>query len=450
MRGRSSPLLPMATYAAIAACVGGCGGKAAPHDQWKVVLSTDAPVPQLGQQLLVEILDDAGHVQSPDARRLIDASRAGAWPISFGIVPDRPQARPRIHVRLYRLEATGDSGLPTGAALIDATAALPIARGLTEVGLTLAMNCFSVLPDLGAHTTCDPASGQLAPEPTLAPGVDTMSLPAPGSWPPARSVPCGSAAPSGMVCVPGGIFLVGSVHFFPLDLTLEPVPQRLVQLHPFAIDLAEFTVGEVRSLVRTQGLLPPVTQTSTPGCTYVSGSDASNDTMPATCVPWSTADQACSLLGKRLPTEAEWEYVARNLDLETPYPWGSDATICEHSIVARDRGDAIECLTSAGGTLAPGPVPGGSPLDTTALGVSNLGGNVSEWVADSFDVYSGPCWTGAVLLVDPRCERRSTLEYSIRGGSWQKSAASATSASRNSGDKSLAAGDVGFRCAMSR
>jgi formylglycine-generating enzyme required for sulfatase activity len=445
----------------------GCSPEVAPaRDQWKVYLGTDAPIPQLGEQLLIELIDDSGQPTPADATQFIDASRADLWPISFGIVPDSPAAHPRIRVRLYRLEETGTDGLPGGTTLIDATASLPPAAGLTQVGLTLAMNCFAIPPDLAGHLTCDPATGARGPEPTLPPELQPQSLPAPGSWPRAAPVPCAAPVPSDMTCIPGGVFLLGSAHFAVLvSASANPVPQRLIQLRPFAIDTLEVAVGQIRPFVRSGALPAPSAPSPDPYCTFLGSDDASNDTLPINCVPWSTADQACRMAGKRLPTEAEWEYAARNLGEESTYPWGSDTSICDHAVVARADvrpgsqlfGYSQECRVTPTVTLPPGPVavgsmavPGSSAQDQTNRGVVSLGGNVSEWMADVFDSYSGPCWVGGGLRLSGPCEQGpSPTTHSVRGGNWLNVPASAESAIRSFADASLADSTTGFRCALS-
>jgi formylglycine-generating enzyme required for sulfatase activity len=442
-----------------------CGGQtAAPRDQWTVYLATDAPVPQLGQQVLVELLDGSGN-PVPGESRLLDGSRSDLWPISFGIVPDDGTSPPRLRARLYRLDETGSDGTPAGTMLVDATATLPpISGGVTETALVLAMACFGVPADVMNQQTCDPATGQLDAEPTLSSGVDPSSLLQVGSWGPGASVPCSGQPPDGMVCAPGGAFILGSTHYFPISA--DPVPEHLVQLAPFAIDANEVTVGTVRPLVQAGKLTMPGVGDPAgyvpPECTYLGNTDSKNDGYPVNCVSWSTANQACTQLGKRLPTEAEWEYVAGGLGAKLPYPWGADPDICHYAVVASGRADIAtpeptECLVPP---AAPGPVLVGSTgLDVVESGVPsiggqvlNLAGNVDEWVADVFDQYSGPCWqTGATLLVDPMCTASvaGTSPHSIRGGSWQLQALTASVHYRGSSIADAPAVATGFRCAVS-
>jgi formylglycine-generating enzyme required for sulfatase activity len=443
------------------ACFTACSGRTAPaRDQWKVYVATDAPVPQLGQQLFVEFIDGQGNDVSPVDTRLIDGSRPDLWPVSFGVAPSSPGQSYRIRVRLYRLDETGPDGAPQGSALIDATGTLPPlgSPGVSEVAMVLAMSCFGVAPDLPGHRSCDPASGSLVAEPMLSAAAAPGTLPPAGSWPPAAVVPCSAPPPPGMICAPGGVFLMGALRYFSATPDLAPVPLHLVQLSPFAIDADEVTVGAVRVLVASQGLSPPLSadpdpNAAPPECTY-GGTD---DSLPVTCISWAQANQACQLLGKRLPREAEWEYAAGNLGLKTPFPWGTDTDICADAIVARGRLfgatsiEPSECLNAKAG-YASGPVAGGSAVDVTTAGIRNLGGNVAEWVADVFDAYDGPCWAGPTLLVDPVCSSSvaGSSAHVTRGGAWQLAPFAAYTYEREYIDQPGDPGAVstGFRCAI--
>jgi formylglycine-generating enzyme required for sulfatase activity len=439
----------------------GCSGQAAPLPQWKVYLATDAPVPQLGEVVYVEVIDGQGHDVPPvdEHTRLIDGSRPELWPTSFGVVPSSPTETARLRVRLYRPDQIGADGTPQGTLLIDATATLPpVASGVSRVAITLAMSCFGVAPDLAGGQTCDPSTGSLAPEPSLVGDVDLSTLPAAGSWPPAKALPCTAPVPDGMACIPGGVFLMGAARYFPLDPAEDPSPQHLVQLHPFAIDLQEVTVADIKALVRSGGLPPPLQGdpmgATPPGCTYEGLADPTNDGMPVNCVTWSQASQACALLQKRLPTEAEWEYVASNVGAGTPYPWGSDPDPCTYAVVGRGRPlvhtpESTECLNSSFG-FASGPAAGGDARDVTFLGVMNLGGNMGEWVADAFEPYSSPCWSAGGLLVDPVCTATSAapVQRSVRGGSWGSSPLQALAYNRFFASESEVSVGAGFRCAL--
>jgi formylglycine-generating enzyme required for sulfatase activity len=238
-----------------------------------------------------------------------------------------------------------------------------------------------------------------------------------------------------------------------------PVPEHLVQLSPFWIDVDEVTVGTIRPLVQAGMLNRPVVRDPTNpallDCTYLGDGDPSHDAYPVNCLPWSDANQACKLLGKRLPTEAEWEYVAGGLGAKLPFPWGADTDICRYAVVSSSL-QSFECLMGG----APGPHPDdGTGLDVVASGapgvggvVRNMGGNVDEFVADLYEPYSGSCWqSGKPVLTDPQCAgtQGGNPTHSIRGGSCELEAFSAYTYARDSTTSDGPATATGFRCAKS-
>ncbi|WP_437590996.1 formylglycine-generating enzyme family protein [Sorangium sp. So ce1000] len=448
--------------AAVALLLSGCEPE---PRQWLVSVSTDAPTPRFGDHLLLEVMGE--DASCTGCMRLIGVDGPDSLPVSFGVVPRNEGATVRIRARLYRAEQAGPDGLPSASALIDAVAKLPPLDGETLVAFDLSMRCFGVpsLPDQGA--TCDPNVGALAPEPVLPLLSDVEPRPEPGSWPSAAAVSCQGPAPAGMVCVPGGVFLLGTPRpGYTVDIDELSQPERLVQLGAFAIDVDEVTVGTVRELVATRKIRsePAARDVDAPGsgpgaCTYIGASDGANDALPVNCVTHALAEEVCSALGKRLPTEAEWEYAAGNLGDETAYPWGNGGDLCAMALLGRGRGigeadaDVYENFgcRPLDAAVPWGPVAGGAPSDVTALGVRNLGGSMSEWVADTFAPYAAPCWqAGGPLLVDPVCREPAPgagPSFSYRGSAWSGYKLAARAAARSHERASTFNPGTGFRCA---
>ena len=128
---------------------------------------------------------------------------------------------------------------------------------------------------------------------------------------------------------------------------------------------------------------------------------------PAVHVSWNDAQAYCQWAGRRLPTEAEWEFAARGGQAGTRLPWGDEL---------RPGGVAMS-NTFVGDfpVPAPGTTPGTMPADSyqpNGFGLYNVSGNVWEWCADWFDNRhpDGP-------LVDPTGPADGAARV-IKGGSY--------------------------------
>lgn len=465
MRVRRRSLIGVALVLAAAGVA--CGGGVSERDQWTVWLTTDAPVPQLADRALIDVLDESGALACSDCRRQIGLpTDPAAWPISFGVVAREGGGRVRVRVRLYRAVRAESDGLPAVGATLDVTATLPSATGNTEVGLVVGAECLGIGSDLVRRTTCTVPERALAEEKLLEHGRPDPSI-RPGTWPRAVPAPC-AGAPEGMVCVPGGFFLLGDAS----DTGLEGaggshLEERFVTLSPFAIDRDEVSVGVVRALLKTGRLASapterdPSSDSEFASCTYLGKDSANNDALPVNCVTFARAEEVCTALGKRLPTEAEWEWAAGNLTDETRFPWGTADEVCERADVGlgttaisgsrRPESAACRYLLDKPGRAAGLPAVA-NPRDVTALGVRQLAGGVAEWVADYLAPYVSACWKPEQpFLVDPRCVRTEEGIHAIRGSSWIDAPGLVSSVQRQ-GPLPNPKGypNIGLRCALSR
>lgn len=425
--------------------LGGCQAEeGAARPQWLVTLSTDAPVPQFGDRVLIEIVDEAGEVCTA-CRRLVDASEPSAWPMSFGVVPTGGALR--VRARLLRAATLLTGAEPPPGSTIDLI--VPLSDDVRDVGARLSMDCFGIDADVAGSTTCDPDTGSLASAAEVEVGAPPWVV---GSWGPGQPDPCEGPSPPGMICVEGGAFLLGDASAAPFGpIEEQTTVERLVRVSAFHLDEYELTVGDYLALREQDPLLPEPFQTGPAGtnaqfCQYRGPSDTSTAAFPLNCLDKTAARSLCKARGMRLPTEAEWELAAGNGPLETRYPWGDDPDICAHAIVARADPIPGECRETPAGILPPGPQPSDG-RDRTLSGIADLGGNLEEWVADDFSPYGSGCWS-ALRHEDPVCEGDLGLG-SVRGGHWTDAPLGAEVVRRAAVSALEATQWRGLRCAKS-
>lgn len=149
---------------------------------------------------------------------------------------------------------------------------------------------------------------------------------------------------------------------------------------------------------------------------------------PVINITWDQAHAYCEYYGKRLPTEAEWEFAARGTE-GRDYPWGNEKPVAEVAQFSFDwRGE--DTLYEAN------YFTDGVSDD----GIFNLFGGVKEWMLDYYDsdYYSNS------PLKDPKGPEEGSKKV-IRGGSWAEPADPVYR--RDAMDPSSVSELVGFRCA---
>jgi formylglycine-generating enzyme required for sulfatase activity len=174
--------------------------------------------------------------------------------------------------------------------------------------------------------------------------------------------------------------------------------------------------------------------------TEVAGTDSTHESYPMNCVTWFEAFAFCIWDGGRLPTEAEWEYVAAGGVLNRLYPWGADAPDNSR-------------LNYWGSDNSPSLVVG-SKLTSGAgyFGHADLAGSVSEWVFDWYDErYYGEL--GGTAKACDNCafcdDYANPTAYARvhRGGSWSDGTSTTRAACRGIAGPSAHNNEIGFRCA---
>lgn len=267
----------------------------------------------------------------------------------------------------------------------------------------------------------------------LVEGRRTLGEPPPPPQDPTPFVPP-VEVPEGMALIPGGTYLIGSDPQADPDADSEETPRHPVTLAPFFLDrvpatnadwLAAMKAGRVDVKSPPWMLEPPYDRHSW----HQGKPPAGLETHPVVLLTFPDAEAYCASMGKRLPTEAEWEAAARGFEGRL-FAWG-------------DTFDPSKCNTLEAGYRA--SVPAGSmPGNATPEGVLDLGCNVSEWVATPFHAY-------------PRFRQLENREDWVdhfnvnfrvmRGGTYETSWRRARGAARGF-DERMVHKLIGVRCAM--
>jgi formylglycine-generating enzyme required for sulfatase activity len=308
----------------------------------------------------------------------------------------------------------------------------------------------------------------------------------------------------GMVLVPGGTFVMGT------DSELawpDERPAHRVRVDPFWMDEHEVSNAQFHAFVEATGYVttaekaptveeilaqsppgtpPPAPEALVPGALvfeptsgpvdlhdyaqwwhWTPGASwqhpegpgstiAGKDAHPVVQVSWEDATAYARWAGKRLPTEAEWEFAARGGLQGRPYVWGDPPYSAEHPQANLWQGDFPYRNTAGDGHARTAPVKSYPP---NGFGLYDMAGNVWEWCADWYqrDLYRTR--SGHDLTVNPTGPARSadparpfTPQRVQRGGSFlcnDSYCSRYRPSARHGCSPDTGMSHVGFRCVLS-
>lgn len=340
---------------------------------------------------------------------------------------------------------------------------VPMALWLSVSSLVTA-GCEQALPSAGqvedgaggTDGTAGDAAADVAADLAAAPDAQADIVAATDAAPDLTS-DAGASCESGclaepdLIALPAGSFTLGSTT---ASVMCNATPVHPVTLSAFSIDRTEVTVAQYAAFyaqlpasqkcndVNSSGFLCGQPDQKT-GCTWPL--KAGKEDYPVNCVDWFQANAYCGWAhkGGRLPTEAQFEYAARNGGAPQSYPWGEASPDCAtNAIYANSLKDNGGC-----GKGGPWPVcsrPGGN----SAQGACDLIGNVSEWTWDWYVAYTAAAQTDPSGPASaPPASLGLGPAHAVRGSDFSGNASTLNSSCRIAPVMPARSKFVGFRCA---
>ena len=350
-----------------------------------------------------------------------------------------------------------------------------------------------------------PAPAQPQPAQTQQP---QPSMPAPmrvafGPTVP-NAPPAPNPAPQGMAWIPGGEFSMGAQNPPGMDdvgmkATLDSRPVHRVYVDGFFMDKTDVTNAEFARFVKATGYVTIAERKPRaedyPGAppenlvagsvvfappdhpvplndyfqwwTYVPGANwrhpqgpkssiAGKENYPAVHIAYADAEAYAKWAGKRLPTEAEWEFAARGGLAGKPYVWGDEFRPHGKWMANTFEGHFPDKNTDDDGYLTSSPV---TRFPANGYGLYDMAGNVWQWTSDWYrpDYYKQLAEVGGVArnpqgpdsAYDPA--EPGQAKRAQRGGSFlctDQYCSRYMVGTRGKGDTDTGTNHLGFRCVM--
>ena len=261
----------------------------------------------------------------------------------------------------------------------------------------------------------------------------------------------------GMILLPAGTFQMGANDGMPFEL-----PVHAVKINSFWMDEHEVTVAEFAKFVEATNYKTEAEKFAWSGVFDIESanwtkSDGANwrhpegktslskDGEPVCQISWNDAQAYAKWAGKRLPTEAEFEYAARGGLSQKKYSWGDELRPNGKPVANWWQGVFPKNNTVEDGHLRRASVKSFQP---NGFKLYDVGGNVWEWTSDWYDEN----YYKKSPAENPKGAEIGT-EKVIRGGSWMCSENFCSNyrvAGRSKSTPDTGLNNLGFRCARDK
>lgn len=282
-------------------------------------------------------------------------------------------------------------------------------------------------------------------------------------------IPTDDTSIRGMVLIPGGDFMMGGDNDEALS---DEFPKHAVQVDSFWMDATEVTNAQFQKFVAATGYIttaekkpdwdelkkqvepgtprPPDSvliaaslvfqQTQGPVSLYdasqwwkwapgaswkhpqgIGSTIIGKENYPVVHISWFDANAYCKWAGKRLPTEAEWEFAARGGLSNSIYPWGNEGISDGKPKANSWEGSFPYNNEKRDGFIISAPVKNFIP---NGYGLYDMAGNVWEWCSDWYDAVYYTTY-GKRRIINPQGPSKAndpaepfTAKRVLRGGSF--------------------------------